>query len=53
MRLAANESCRKGRLIRLAMATEPSKVASKAMPVQMAQVLLLRALPWLASACSQ
>ena len=38
MRLAAKDSCFKGLLIRLAMAAEPSSVASSAMPIQLTSV---------------
>ena len=39
IRLAANESCLSGRLIKRAIATDPTSVASKAIPIQMNQVL--------------
>ena len=53
MRLAANDNCLRGRLIRLAMATEATSVAVSAMPVQIIKVLWFSRLPCVASACSQ
>ena len=53
MRLAANESCCSGRLMRRAMPTEPSAVAASAMPIQIAQVLPPSGPVCAGAACSQ
>ena len=53
MRLAAKDSSRSGRLISRAITTEPTSVASSAMPTQTNQVLLVSGPACAVSDCSQ
>ena len=53
MRLAAKDRSRSGRLISRAITTEPTSVASSAMPTQTNQVPLVNGPAWAVSVCSQ